>query len=800
VGREIGRGPGVDPVDQEERDGQQGGGQASGQVVLLYSLGPMTGSIFGSVVHRVEDPRFLTGRARYVDDLRPEGALRAVFVRSIMAHARLGGVDASAAAAMPGVVAVLVAEDLALDPRPPAGNVEGPFHRPVPASEVVRFVGEPIALVVAETLGRAEDAAEAVAVDYEPLPAVVGAEAALAPEAPLLFPEARTNLAHAFSSGWEEDVLAGAEVVVRARVTHQRLAPAPMETNGLVVVPGDDPVLTLWVSTQVPFDVRNDVAEALGIQREGVRVVAPDVGGGFGAKLHVYPEYLLCAAAALRLGRPIAWQEGRSESMVALNHGRAQVHDIELGATRDGTVVGLRVDILADMGAYPVGAYLPITTQTMLPGVYRIPRVASRGRAVVTNTTPVGEYRGAGRPEATASIERAMDLLAHRLGLDPAELRRRNVVPPDAFPFTTAVGQSYDAGDYEGALDLALAVAGYEGLRREQADRRLRGDRLQLGVGVALYVEVTGFARREFASVAIEPDGTATVRVGTSSHGQGHETAFAQLVSGTLGLPLASIRVLHSDTAEVPRGEGTFGSRSLQIGGSAVYEAGRAVLDRARFLAAQLLEVALEDVVPTAEGRLGVAGAPEASVGWAELAAAAADPSRLPEGVAPGLGSETRFFLREHTYPFGAHVAVVEVDTETGEVRLVRHVAVDDCGRILNPMLVEGQVHGGLAQGIAQALYEQMVHDDLGTPLTADLATYPVPAASELPPFERGVMETPTPRNPLGAKGIGESATVGSTPAVVNAAVDALSHLGVHHLDPPLTPERVWRAIRRGAR
>lgn len=766
------------------------------RVGLLYSLDPVTTSIFGSVVHRVEDPRFLTGRARYADDLRPEGALRAVFVRSIMAHARLSGVDVSAAATMRGVAAVLVADDLGLPPRPPAGNVEGSFSQPVPAVDVVRYVGEPIALVVADSVGGAQDAAEAVSVAYEPLGVVVGADAGLAEHAPLLFPDARTNLAHSFASGWEEDVLAGAEVAVRVRVVHNRLAPVPMETNGLVAVPGRDGGLTLWVSTQVPFDVRNDVAEALGLDPRHVRVVAPDVGGGFGSKLHVYPEYVICAAAALRLGRAVAWQEQRSESMVALNHGRAQVHDVELGATRDGTLIGLRIDILADMGAYPIGAYLPVTTGTMLPGVYRIPGVASRGRAVVTNTTPVAEYRGAGRPEAAGSIERAMDVLAHELGLDPVELRRRNVVPADAFPFTTAVGESYDTGDYEGALDLALGLAGYEELRREQAERRARGDRLQLGVGISVYVEVTGFARKEFGAVEIGSDGTATVRVGTSSQGQGHETAFAQLVAGTLGLPLAAVRVIHSDTAAVPRGEGTFGSRSLQIGGSAVHEAGLAVLDKARHLAAHLLEVAVEDVELTRDGRLGVAGAPGASVGWAELAEAAADASRLPDGMPVGLEAHTRFFLREHTYPFGAHVAVVEVDVETGDARLVRHVAVDDCGRILNPILVEGQVHGGLAQGIAQALYEGVAYDELGTPVTADLTTYLVPSASDLPPFERGVMETPTPRNPLGAKGIGESATIGSTPAVVNAVVDALSYLGVRHLESPLTPERLWRAIR----
>jgi carbon-monoxide dehydrogenase large subunit len=668
------------------------------------------------------------------------------------------------------------------------------FSRPVLADGVVRYLGEPIALVLAESLGQAQDAAEAVVAELEPLDPVVDAEAALEDGSPILFSGAGSNLVHEFSESWGEDVLEGAEVVVRARVRHQRLAPVPMESNGIVVVPTAAGGLDVWVATQVPFDVRDDVADAVGLERSAVRVVAADVGGGFGAKLHVYPEYLACAAAAVRVGRAVAWQETRSESMVGLGHGRAQVHDVELGALRDGTLVGLRVDILADMGAYAGGALLPLTTKTMLPGVYRIPRVASRGRAVVTNTVPVCEYRGAGRPEAAATIERAIDLLAVELAMDPAELRRRNAIDAGAFPYTTAVGSTYDSGDYAGALERALVLAGYGDLRREQSARRERGDPRRLGIGMSLYVEVTGFTRKEFASVTVEPDGTATVRVGTSSQGQGHETAFAQLAGGVLGLDARSVRVVHSDTAEVARGGGTFGSRSLQIGGTAVYRAAELALAKARAIAAHLLEVSVDDVVATDSG-LGVAGSPESAVSWPELAAAAADPARLPEGMEPGLRLEARPFQREYTYPFGAHIAVVEVDEETGDVRLVRHVAVDDCGRILNPMLVEGQVHGGLAQGIAQALFEELIYDEHGNPLTSNLATYGMPAASELPSFERGVMETPTPVNPLGAKGIGESATIGSTPAVVNAAVDALSDLGVRHLDPPLTPERVWRAI-----
>jgi carbon-monoxide dehydrogenase large subunit len=752
----------------------------------------MTTSIFGSVVHRVEDPRFLTGAARYVEDLVAEGALRAVFVRSMMAHARLLDIDPSAALAQPGVQAVMVAADLDLAPQPPSGEVLGPFDRPVLASQVVRFVGEPVAVVLAETTALAEDAAELVAVDLDPLDVVVDPEAALAPDAPLLFPEAGTNLSAAFEEGWDQDVLEGAQAVVRLRIRMPRLAPVPMEGNAILAVPGQDPPLTLWVATQIPFDIRNDVAEWLGLERDDVRVVAPDVGGGFGAKLQIYPEFLVVAAAARRLDRPVAWQQSRSDGMVSLTHGRAQIHDVELGARRDGTIVGYRVDILGDLGAYPIAGYLPPTTRSMLPGVYRIERVASRGRSVVTNAPPVGPYRGAGRPEATLSIERAMDALAAELGMDPVELRRRNLIPPDAFPYVTATGETYDVGEYERALDEALRLADVAALRREQTERRARGDRLPLGIGTSVYVEVTGATRKELGSVRIEPDGSATVRVGTSSHGQGHETAFAQVASGVLDVPVARVRVVHSDTADVPRGEGTYGSRSLQIAGSSVFEAAQTVLDQARRLAGHLLEASAEDLVRVPGDGFAVAGAPERSMGWTELAAAAAD---LPEGFEQGLFAETRRYQKEHTFPFGAHVAVVEVDLETGDVRPLRHVAVDDCGRVLNPMLVEGQVHGGLAQGIAQALFEEVVFDDLGTPLTTNLATYLMPAATELPAFTTVRTETPTPLNPLGAKGIGESATIGSTPAVLNAAVDALAHLGVRHLDVPLSPERVWRAI-----
>lgn len=750
---------------------------------------------FGDAVLRTEDARFLSGAARYVDDIPLEGSLRAVFVRSMMAHARLLGVDVSAARGMPGVAAVLTATDVGMPDQPPSGNVSGPFSRPVLAVERVRFVGEAIAVVLAETTGQAMDAAELVSVEYEPLDAVVDVEAATAEGAPILFPEAGTNTAHASTDRWDDDVLAGSEVLVRGRFVNQRLAPVPMEPNAFAAVPEPDGRLTVWVSTQIPFDVRADLADSLDMPKDRIRVIAPDVGGGFGAKLQVYPEYVVCAAAALRLGRPVRWTETRSESMTSMTHGRAQVQRVELGAKRDGSLVGLRADIVADLGAYPIGGFLLPTTEMMLSGAYRIPAIACRGREVVTNTTPIAAYRGAGRPEATALIERAMDLLAAELRMDPVELRRRNLIPRDAFPYRTATGTTYDSGDYGAALDEALRLAGYEELRAEQAEQRSRGDRVQLGIGVSTYVEMSGYAR-EFGAVEVHADGTVTVVTGTSPQGQGHETAFAQIASGVLGIAMEEVRVVHSDTGVVPSGQGTYGSRSLQIGGSAVWQAAQGVLEKARRLAAHLLEVREAEVALRADGRIGPTGSTDAALTWAELAAASMDRSRLPEGMDPGLAASGKFKQKDSTFPFGTHVAVVEVDLETGDARLARFVAIDDCGRILNPILVEGQVHGGLAQGIAQALYEGVEYDELGTPVTANLTGYQVPSAADLPGYVTGHTETPSPLNPLGAKGIGESATIGSVPAVQNAVIDALSYLGVRHVDMPLTPERVWRAIR----
>ncbi len=748
----------------------------------------------GALLRR-EDPPLVTGAALYCDDLVAPGALHAVFVRAPLAHGRILDIDPAPAAAMPGVAGVFTAADLDLPPLP-AGGAPAAMARPVLATGSVRFLGEAVAVVVAATRAQAVDAAEAVEVDYEPLEVVTDPRRALAADAPRLF-EGGGNLAK--ERRWPEPsrALEGAEVVVRGRFVNQRVAAAPIEPNAAVAVPepGRDG-LTLYAPSQAPFWTRDTVAEVLGMDQERVRVVVPAVGGAFGARIHTYPEQVAVAALAWRLGRPVRYVESRSETMLAMTHGRAQVQEVELAATRDGRITGLRARLLADGGAYPADATPMLSsTRYMASGVYRIAKVEVAWECVATNTTPVAAYRGAGRPEATAMIERAVDLLAARLGIDPAELRRRNLIPARAFPYTTATRARYDSGDYQGALDRVLAAAGYEELRGEQAARRQRGDVRQLGIGLSVYVEVTGFGS-EFGEVVVEPDGRITARTGVSPHGQGHETAFAQLVAATLGVGADQVGVVHSDTFAVPRGEGTMGSRSLQVGGSAVAGAATQVLEKARALAAHLLEAPAEDVAVFPGEGLGVAGAPSTALAWAELAAAAADPDRRPPGMDAGLAAAVDFEMEHSTFPFGAHLAVCEVDTETGLVRLLRHVAVDDSGRIHNRMLAEGQVHGGIAQGIAQALFEEVGYDENGNCLHGNLASYTMPAAADLPAFETQRTETPTPLNPLGAKGIGESGTIGSTPAVQNAVVDALAHLGVTHLDMPLTPERVWRALR----
>jgi carbon-monoxide dehydrogenase large subunit len=749
----------------------------------------------GAAALRREDPPLVTGAARFCDDLAPPGALHAVFVRAPLASGRVLAIDTAPAAAMAGVAGVFTAEDLDLPPLP-AGEAPDAMARPVLAAGTVRFLGEAVAVVVAATRAQAMDAAEAVEVDYEPLPVLTDPLAALDPGAPRLFGEAG-NLAR--ERRWPEPsrALEGAEVVVRARFVNQRVTAAPLEPNGSVAVPepgGDG--LVLYTPCQAPFWVRDDVAEVLGMAPERLRVVVPAVGGAFGARIATYPEQVAVAALARRLGRPVCHVDSRSETMLAMSHGRAQVQDVEVAATRDGRITGLRARLVADGGAYPGEATsMPSSTRYMASGVYRIPRVEVAWSVVATNTTPVAAYRGAGRPEATSMVERAVDLLAARLRLDPAEIRRRNLIPARAFPYTTATRARYDSGDYGRALDLVLEAAGYDELRAAQARGRERGDVRQLGVGLSLYVEVTGFGS-EYGEVEVAPGGRVTARTGVSPHGQGHETAFARLVAGALGVEPGEVTVVHSDTAALPRGDGTMGSRSLQVGGSAVAEAAGLVLDKARALAAHLLEAPAEDVALFPGEGLGVAGAPETALGWAELAEAAADPARRPPGMGPGLEAAVDFKMERSTFPFGAHLAVCEVDTETGLVRLLRHVALDDSGRILNPVLAEGQVHGGIAQGVGQALFEEVGYDTEGNCLHGNLAAYAMPSAAELPSFETIRTETPSPLNPLGVKGIGESGTIGATPAVQNAVVDALAHLGVTHLDMPATPERVWRAIR----
>ena len=750
-------------------------------------------TILGHVVERREDPALLEGRADFMADLHPSGVLEAVFVRSAVAHGLVTSVDPAEALAMPGVVAVFTAADLDLPDLPewPRPNLEQrpALARPCLARDRVRFVGEALAVLVAESAAQAVDAAEQVVVEIDPLTSVTDPLDAMAEGAPLLFPEHGTNVVISIGPGETGDVLEGADVVVRARFRNQRVAPVPLEANGAVVSPEPGGGLDCYVSSQAPFQVRAAVSRSLRLEEADVRVRTPAMGGGFGAKGGVYPEQVVVAAAAHRLGRPVRWIETRSENLVAMTHGRGQVQDVALGAKADGTLVGLQVTTVTECGAYCSRGVIPLSTsRIMSTGVYRIPRLSVTSLGVVANTTPIGPYRGAGRPEAASMLERAIELLALELGMDAVDLRRRNLLSPDEFPYTTPTGVRYDSGDYARALDQALELAGYDTLRADQAARRAGGAGLQLGIGISTFVEISG-GGREYGAVKVDTDGTVVVVTGSTPHGQGHETTLSQIASGVFGVPLEAVRVVSSDTRRVPRGVGTFGSRSGQLGGSAVFTTAEIVWQRARQLAADLLEAAVEDIVPGADGRLGVAGVPSGALSLAELRQAADE-----RGV--DLAAETDFAEDEGTYPFGAHVAVVEVDTETGAVALRRLIAVDDCGEVLNPMIVAGQVHGGLAQAVGQALYEEVRYDGEANPLTATLVDYLVPSAAELPSFELGETDTPSPRNPLGMKGIGESGAVGGAVAVQNAILDALSSYGIRHLDMPLSPERVWRALR----
>ncbi|HEX6448842.1 MAG TPA: xanthine dehydrogenase family protein molybdopterin-binding subunit [Trebonia sp.] len=756
-------------------------------------------SILGTRVLRTEDPGFLTTGAVYTEDVQDErlnGAVYVHFVRSTIAHAKISGIDVSAAKDAEGVVAVFTGKDIADDGvgpvKPMMPNMNQAMAQPLLATGTVRFVGEAVAVVVTEEPYQGEDAIELVDVDYEPLPAVVAATEAKEGQTGLLFPDAGTNVIVKFGdeTAIDENLFDGCEVVVSKTIINQRVAPAPMESRSAAAVWDGDGKLTAWIPNQGAQGTKGAVAGMLGLDRDKVRIITPAVGGAFGAKFGADTEHAVVAWVARQLGKPTRWSETRNENLVAMTHGRAQEQTVTIGGSRDGTIQAYRLEILQDCGAYPkAGAFLPSLTILMTPGPYHIPRAEAFSASVVTNTTPVGAYRGAGRPEATAAIDRAVDLFAAEAGVDPADVRRKNLLPTFTEPQTTAFGATYDSGDYVAALEKALQAADYAKLREEQAKRRENRDTLQLGIGLSSYVEITGAGAEaggpnENSTVEVHPDGTATILTGTSPHGQGHQTVWAMLASEELGIPIDKITVKWGDTDLIPKGGGTGGSRSLQLGGAAVRQASRELLDVARERAAATLEASAGDLeFDTSRSAFSVKGDPDISVPLASLA----ETERL--------FVNSVFSQPGATFPFGTHVAVVEVDTETGKVYLRRMVTVDDAGTVINPLLAEGQRHGGIAQGAAQAFLEEVVYDADGNPLTATFADYPFLSATEVPSFELVDSQTPTSYNPLGAKGIGEAGTIGATPAVQNAVIDAVSHLGVRHIDMPTSPQRVWRAI-----
>ena len=744
----------------------------------------------GTSVRRVEDARLLKGEATYVGDLDLPGALHVGFVTSNSAHALLARVDVTEARAVPGVVDVVTAADIELGALPifsPAFNQAMVRH--ILATDRVRFVGEAIVAIVAESAEAVADAADLVEIDYEPLPPVVRVEDALRDEV-LLFPEAGTNRVIGDQGGSTEPLpFDDCEVVVDAVFRNQRLAPCPIETR-VAAATWVDGRLVQYASCQGPHPVRDILARLYGLEKEQVRVITSDVGGSFGAKARPYPEDMLLPLLAQCNGRPVRWVPTRSDDMVGLGHSRAQRQEVRIGGQRDGTITCLQVHVVADAGAYPLMApNMANNTGVLLPGPYDIPHVSWTNECVVTNTTPLVAYRGAGRPEAGALVDRAVDLFAAEIGMDPAEIRRRNLLRDEDFPWLSPTGLTYDSGTYHRAFAMALENADYESVRAEQKKRREAGDTKLLGVGLSVFVDRTaGIPGSEYGAVELRADGTVLVKTGSSPYGQGHYTSWAMLVADRTGIPLDRIEVTHGDTDVIPRGGITGGSRSVQKAGSAVAEATDQMVSEGRLRAADMLEAAAGDVVLDADsGRFHVAGAPGAAViSWAELAASvASDP----------LKCESDFDGEGPTFPFGAYVVVVEVDAETGMMAVQRVVTVDDAGTILNPMLALGQVHGGLAQGLAQGMYEEFVYDDDGNPLTSTFADYGIPSAADLPSFECVLTETPSPNNPLGFKGIAESGTIGAPPALQNAAIDALAHLGVRHMDLPVTPERVWQVL-----
>lgn len=760
------------------------------------SLDTMGRSILGATVKRVEDSRLITGTGRYLQDIQVDEALWMVPVRSTIPHGEVRGIDIEAAQVAPGVVKVYLAGDLDMAPMPiGAPGLKEPTRRPAIASDRVRFAGDIVAVVVAESEQAAVDAAELVWAEIEPIRAVSTPEAGADPDAPLLFPELGTNVIYDRGDA-DDSILAEAEVVIETSVVNQRVAAVPLETSGALASPREDGGLDFWLGSQSAHAHKRGISTVLRLDPSLIHVKVPDVGGGFGAKIALYPEQALSGAIALDLGRPVRWNETRTENMVAMCHGRAQTTEVRLGATREGLIVGISLRVTQDAGAYPqFGAYLPVFSRRMAVGPYLIPKVEFLWRSVLTNTTPVHAYRGAGRPEATMALERAIDQLALELDLDPAEVRRRNFITADVFPHVTVLGERYDSGDYETALDLALRTGGYREAREDQDRRRRTNDRVQLGIGIGSYVEITaGAGREDWGAVEINLDGTATLYSAGVSHGHSHETTFAQIVSAVLKLPIDKIRFVQGDTDTIAHSGGTMASRSLQIAGSAILGAGEKALHKARAVFAYHAEAGIDDVVQFDDGRIGVVGVPTSAMTLAQIAAVASEPSNLADDMEPGLKGEEMWDQKEATFPFGTHLSVVEVDTETGAVLVLRHIACDDAGTILNRMVVDGQVHGGVAQGIGQALFEQFQYDD-AYPITGNLTSYLIPTASSLPSFEVDHTQTVTPENPLGAKGIGEAGTIGSTPAIVNAVIDALTPFGIGHLDMPLTPAKIWAAI-----
>jgi len=771
----------------------------------------------GQPLRRKEDDRLVTGRTRWTDSVTAPGLLHVAVLRSPMAHARVTRVDVSGALTRPGVVAAYSGADLAddLGSLPTAWiaseDQKTPPHPPV-TTDKVRYVGDAVAVVVASSRYAAADALEAVEVDYEPLPAVLDMEAALTDGAPLVHEDHGTNLCFSYDEehGDYAASKSKADVVFRRRYINQRLVPSAMEPRSVVVDPtaGADSY-TVWSATQVPHFVRVFLSLVCSIPEHKIRVIAPDVGGGFGSKLDIYAEEAICLALAKKLGRPVKWTASRSEDMQATIHGRDLIQDVEIAATSDGRMLGLRVDLLTDMGGYLqlLTPAIALLGRYMYPAIYKFESHSFHCKGVFTTKTPTDAYRGAGRPEATFVIERALDDLAAHLGTDPIELRRKNWIAHDEFPYTTVCGLEYDSGNYEAATARALEMLGYDELRVEQRRRRDTGDPVQLGIGVSTYTEMCGLAPSrwlgevgyiaggwERATVRMTPLGKAEVVVGTSPHGQGHVTTFSQITADALGVPFEDVEVIVNDTAAVPWGLDTYGSRSLVVGGTAIRHAADGLIEKAKLLAAHMLEADPGDIEFEA-GTFRVKGSPASTKTIQEVAFASFQAHSVPDSTTPILSADHLMDPQTFSFPHGTHLCAVEVDTETGMTSIRRYVCVDDVGSVVNPLIVEGQVHGGVAQGIAQALFEEAVYDDEGNLVTGTLVDYLVPAPPDLPSFETDRTETPSTTNPLGVKGVGEAGAIASTPAVVNAVVDALRHLGVDDVRMACTPERVWRAI-----